>query len=390
MNGTRKFILLAGFLIGGLHLSAALPVVSNVTSSQRAGTKLVDITYTVEDADGDKLKIRLEISDDGGDTYQVPAFTLTGDIGDNITPGAGKKIEWDAKKDWDGEYSDKMRVKVIASDTKGFPGLEWGNEVPPGGFLMGQDGGVEGSGPSRHVNIPWSYWLSKYEIRVDQYAEFLNMALIAGYVTREGTTEVKTVPGKYPAIPESKKMIEIGDEEDIRWNVNKFEVVENKEDYPIKVSYCGAIAFAHYYGYDLPTDAEWEKAARGPDHDDEGEHQLYPWGNTITAGHASSTSRPVGYYDGDQAPVGPDTISAYGLYDVIGNLPEWTRSSNDSVESYPREESLDNARHGWVSTKYKTVRGTYHSAKAIYLRSLGSPTSSSYFYGIRVIRRDLE
>ena len=244
----------------GLPLTAALPEVSNVTSSQRDGTKFVDIRYDVQDADGDSLKVRIEISDDGGTTYQVPAFTFEGDIGDGITPGTGKLVTWDAGKDWDGEYSDEMRVKVIASDAKGLPGLEWGNEVPPGGFLLGQYGGAEGSGPSRHVNIPWSYWLSKYEIRVDQYAEYLNIALVTGHIRRDGTTTVYAIMDKYPSIIlQNALMLKIGDDKDIRWNVNKFEPVPGMEDKPVGVTWFGAIAFAQHYGYDLPTYAEWEK-----------------------------------------------------------------------------------------------------------------------------------
>ena len=137
------------------------PEITNVRASQREGTKLVDIYYDAADADGDLLKIRVEISDNDGVKYSVPAFSLTGDIGEGVAVGTNKHIVWDAGKDWDGEYSDQMRVKIYAIDAQGFPGLEWGNEVPPGGFLMGQDGGAEGSGPSRHVNVPWSYWVSK-------------------------------------------------------------------------------------------------------------------------------------------------------------------------------------------------------------------------------------
>src|SRR6478735_871882 len=112
---------LAGILVPWLA-SAAVPVVSNVTASQRTGTKLVDITYNVADADGDALKIRVEVSDNAGTTYAVPAFALTGAVGDNVAPGNGKTIVWNAGVDWDGEYSEQMRVKVIASDSRGFPG----------------------------------------------------------------------------------------------------------------------------------------------------------------------------------------------------------------------------------------------------------------------------
>ncbi len=382
---------------------AALPVVSNVTSAQRAGTKLVDISYDVADADGDALKVRVEISDNNGATYIVPAFTFTGAIGEGVTPGTGKTIVWDAGKDWDGEYSTQMRVKVIAVDAKGLPGLAWSNEIPPGGFLMGQDGGVEGSGLSRHVNIPWSYWLSKYEITNDQYAEYLNTALVAGAVTRVSTTSVTAVASKYTGVPASGLLLNIGDSYDIRWNVNKFEAVTGRGNFPVSVTWYGAVAFAQHYGYDLPTQAEWEKAARGPDYDDEGQHQLYPWGNSINTGYANyayasgtpyagGSKTPVGYYNGNQTPFGPNTISAYGLYDVIGNVAEWTRTiSPSTVDTYPQQEDLTQAIHSLTNTTSRYFRGGNYNSGAsgsyTYYRDSGSREGYYYPVGFRVIRR---
>ena len=334
----KTSLTLTAALCGWLGWSAAfaaVPVVSNVTSQQRTGTKLVDIFYNVADADGDLLKIRIEVSDDAGVTYAVPASSLTGAIGDNIAPGTGKQIVWNAGVDWDGEYSAQMRVKVIASDAKGLPGLEWGNEVPAGGFLMGQDGGAEGSGPSRHVNIPWSFWLSKYEIRNDQYCEYLNIALAAGKVIRNGSTTVTSAAALFTGAPANVLLLSIGDTYDIRWNVNKFEVVGGLNR-PVSITWYGALSFAMHYGYDLPTTAEWEKAARGPNNDDEGEHFVYPLGNSITGGHGNyagngdpfdsgnnntvTNKTPVGYYNGNQTPFGPNTANGFGLYDVVGNV----------------------------------------------------------------------
>ena len=71
---------------------ATPPEVANVRASQRADTKLVDIYYDATDADGDLLKIRVEISDNDGARYSVPAFALSGDIGEGIAPGTGKHI----------------------------------------------------------------------------------------------------------------------------------------------------------------------------------------------------------------------------------------------------------------------------------------------------------
>ena len=151
-----KSIIASVLLASGMVVFATPPEISNVRASQRSDTKLVDIYYNVVDADGDLLKVRVEISDNDGVKYSVPAFSLTGDIGEEVVPGTDKHIVWDAGADWDGEYSDKMRVKVFAIDAKGFPGMEWSNEVKPGGFLLRQDGGAEGAGESQHVNIEWS------------------------------------------------------------------------------------------------------------------------------------------------------------------------------------------------------------------------------------------
>jgi formylglycine-generating enzyme required for sulfatase activity len=399
--------LLCALLATATTAFAALPVVSNVTSAQRTGTKFVDITYDVADADGDTLKVRVEISDNNGVTYSVPAFTFTGAIGDNVTPGAGKTIAWNAGQDWDGEYSTQMRVKVIAVDARGLPGLAWSNEIPPGGFLMGQDGGVEGSGLSRHVNIPWSYWLSKYEITNEQYAEYLNTALVAGAVIRNGTTTVTAVASKYTGVPASGLLLNIGDSYDIRWNVNKFDAVSGRGNFPVSVTWYGAVAFAQHYGYDLPTQAEWEKAARGPDYDDAGQHQLYPWGNSINGGYANyrdsgdpyeyAGKTPVGYYNGNQTPFGPNTLSAYGLYDLIGNQAEWTRSVFIDISGYPQQEDLNSAHNTLTSSDASRITKGGHSqtttqfqiydrtgvSKSSYLNS-----SLNYAYtGFRVVRR---
>ena len=349
------------------------PAITNVRASQREGTKLVDIYYDAADADNDLLKVRIEISDNDGAKYSVPAFSLTGDIGEGIAPGMGKHIVWDAGTDWDGEYSDQMRVKVFAIDAQGFPGMEWGNEVPPGGFLMGQDGGAEGSGPSRHVNIPWSYWLGKYEVTAQQYCDFLNAALNLGYIKREDTTNVlatSIMPFDY-ACKEDSLLCSTGDDKPIRWNVNKFEcTTEAKRNLPANVTWYGAMAFARFYGYDLPTDAEWEKAARGSEHDDVGEHLCFPWGNEVSDSYANITPQtgvtPVGYYDGNQIPVGPDTVNEYGLYDIIGNAPEWTLSTKSDIETYPQEESLTNTIHNPFSVVGNVVNMSSYSSYTVY------------------------
>ena len=423
----KPTILLSSLLLALAVLRAAAtpPEITNVKASQRDGTKLVDIYYDAADADGDTLTVRIEVSDNDGARYSVPAFTLSGDIGEGIEPGKNKHIVWDAGTDWDGEYSDLMRVMVFAVDAQGYPGMEWGNEVPPGGFLLGQDGGAEGSGPCRHVNIVWSYWLSKYEITAQQYCDFLNTAYAAGLISRYEQAAVYSISnaiytnfsGRYILCP-------IGDAEKIRWNVNNFEVVSNLHLYPADVTWYGAMAFAQFYGYDLPTEAEWEKVARGPDFDDQDEHCLYTWGNDKSDAKANfnystdyiSKQKPVGYYDGNQTPIGPDMLNSYGCYDLTGNASEWTRTmsmnypTNGSkktftISDYPQEENLDSPRNQYWTSYWARMgyandsrsQFVYKSGAPIYVRQSGMSSIyingySNYgdnyqLIGFRVIRR---
>ena len=71
---------------------AAAPVVSNVTASQRPGTKLVDISYNVSDSDGDLQTIGVEISGDGGLTYTIPATALSGHVGSWINSTTSLRV----------------------------------------------------------------------------------------------------------------------------------------------------------------------------------------------------------------------------------------------------------------------------------------------------------
>ena len=107
-------------------------------------------------------------------------------------------------------------------------------------------------------------------------------------------------------------------------------VAENKEDFPVvRVNYHEAVAFARWlneqlksdeFEVDLPTEEQWEKAARGTD------GRKYPWGNE------EPTPELANYYDPNKE-TGlcsvwdhPKGASPYGLLDMAGNVWEWTKS----------------------------------------------------------------
>lgn len=106
-------VLLLAFTASPAHSQTA-PVVSNVVGVQRAGTKLVDITYDLADSDSSVLNVTLQISSDVGATWTVPITSATGQVGPGITPGSGRAIVWDAGTDWNNLISTTMRYRITA------------------------------------------------------------------------------------------------------------------------------------------------------------------------------------------------------------------------------------------------------------------------------------
>ncbi len=115
-----RYLMILAFVLMLLCLTSLSantpPVVSNMTTTQRTdGTYLVDIYYDVSDADGDLLTISLEVSDDGGSTWNVDCELVSGDVGTGIISGIGKHIVWNMGTEHP-NVIDTYNFKVLADD----------------------------------------------------------------------------------------------------------------------------------------------------------------------------------------------------------------------------------------------------------------------------------
>lgn len=110
----RTFIL----LLGCTYLSAQenlTPVVENVTAAQVAGTKNMEIFFDLKVEDDQPCTITVKWSTDNGATYPLTATTVTGAAGPGVKPGEGLKVSWDMGVDWDNQFTQSGRIRVVAS-----------------------------------------------------------------------------------------------------------------------------------------------------------------------------------------------------------------------------------------------------------------------------------
>ena len=131
-----------------------------------------------------------------------------------------------------------------------------------------------------------------------------------------------------------------------------------RTDHPVvHISWYAAMAYAQWIGKRLPTEAEWEKAARGGKN-----NQKYPWGNQIDVGKANFQKRHQ-----QTTPVGRYPANDYGLYDMVGNVWEWCLDEWD--KSFYAFSSKDNPISG---ESIDSIVRNYTDSKALHVLRGGS------------------
>lgn len=203
-------------------------------------------------------------------------------------------------------------------------GFEW-CEVPAGEYSYGN--------PAQTRNIYYDYEIMKYEVTNQQYLDFLVSELIIDSITVTNHTVEGYYKGDefYPS--GTYEFLDLDDPDcKIDWNGTSFNIITGFENHPvIEVTWFGSWAFCNNYGFRLPTEYEWEKAARGNTESD------YSWGSSINSSRANywdsgdpwdNGTTPVGIYNGQtiQGFSTFNTPSPYGVYDMVGNVWEWTNS----------------------------------------------------------------
>jgi formylglycine-generating enzyme required for sulfatase activity len=221
-----------------------------------------------------------------------------------------------------------------------------------GPFEMGAEAGAPDERPVHTVLLD-EFYIDVYEVTNASFADFL---------TSQGN---QTEGGAFWLDIEESHIFE---------NEIRFTPEPGFEDHPVvEVTWHGAAAFCEWRGARLPTEAEWEKAARGGL-----EGAAYPWGDgkpgCETGSESGAQSRNC---DGQTVPVGRFGANGYGLYDMAGNVFEWVLDWYD--ENYYAISPLENPTGPETSGSFgnKLMRGGAWRYDPTFLRldiRLAAPT----------------
>ncbi len=263
--------------------------------------------------------------------------------------------------------------------------------IPPGDFTMGDtfSEGPDNERPIHSVNVSGLY-VEKYEVTKVLWDEIYNWAVLHGYsFDNTGSGRAASHPVHTVSWFDAVKWCNARSEKEGLTPAYYTSAAQTT------VYRQGQLAVLNGWvnwnvGYRLPTEAEWEKAARG------GANGLrYPWGNTISFSQANYADNPL-FASGPEphtSPVGYFTANAYGLYDVIGNVWEWCWDWHDNTWYSNAGATQRDTRGPSVSTGERAVRGgawytcpVPNGCFRCAFRAGDTPDNSYYGIGFRCVR----
>lgn len=241
----------------------------------------------------------------------------------------------------------------------------WAQEmvtVPAGPFVMGSDDGPADERPA-HIVVLGAFDIDRLPVRNSDFARFLQHA--------------------GPTAPDGRRYFDWDDRDArIQRDAQGWRAQAGYEDHPVvEASWLGAHAYCQWLGKRLPTEAEWEKAARGTD------GRRYPWGHGAPASQHAWFGK--GYNETAAAGSLPAGASPYGARDMAGNVWQWVSSL---YRAYPYR-SDDGRETGDASAEVRATRGGGHDSPAQEIRSMErgrhlsrAPRAGHHNIGLRCAR----
>jgi len=326
------------------------PVVSDVQVVQREACKGVfDISYDLDDPDDVQCNVYVMVSRDAGASWSSAAC-VTGDFGPGVARGTGKHVEWDLGACAPGLTCQELKVRIIADDVvANDPDPAKNTTLAPMCFVPA---GRFRTGPGVPVFMD-DYWIDKFEVTNELYCVFLNAGgnddHYHAYVNNlPGEIEVTGPSGSYTYHPAA--------------GLEKRPVVG--ATWYDATDFCAWRSAAEGLpagSYQLPTEAQWEKAAGWAP----GRTVLWTYAfqsDSIDCTRANYAGGPSGACCvGTTSDVGSYTAwkSHYGCHDMTGNVWEWCM---DWYGSYPSSRANPT---GPTTGSYRVIRsGSWYNLAA--------------------------